>query len=92
VTEFHQKVPVDGIWLDMNEPTSLCDGECNMTKSATVKRQMQNFDPNNPPYVIGNRRDENGTAYPLDKKTLAVDAKLHSGAVMYDVHNVYGEA
>jgi len=26
--KLHQNVPFDGIWLDMNEPTSFCDGAC----------------------------------------------------------------
>lgn len=29
VTEFHQRVPFNGIWLDMNEPSNLVDGEVN---------------------------------------------------------------
>ena len=28
LSRFHDEVGFDGIWLDMNEATGFCDGEC----------------------------------------------------------------
>lgn len=32
----HDLVPFDGIFIDMNEPSSFCDGRCDLTVAATV--------------------------------------------------------
>ncbi len=80
---------MDGLWIDMNEPSNFCNGACdrNFTLRAT-----SSFDPNAPPYTIGNRRQRGGTNYvPLKDKTLDMDAVHHNGATAYDMHNLYGK-
>lgn len=75
----------------MNEPSNFCNGAChrNSTKRA---RASSNFDPNTPPYTIGNRRQRGGTNFvPLNDKTLDMDAVHHNGATAYDMHNLYGK-
>jgi len=101
IAAFLDEVPVDGLWLDMNEPSSRCNGACNTTSTSAFSstsmsnrtktgRVRQNFDPANPPYTIANRKDVGVEAYPLNQKTFDMDAKHHSGATAYDMHNLYG--
>jgi hypothetical protein len=26
--QFHAMAPIDGVWIDMNEISNMCDGEC----------------------------------------------------------------
>jgi len=77
----------------MNEPSNMCDGACSDAgKAKNTSRVSLNFDPVNPPYVIGNRRAV-GTSqsFPLNQGTLDMDAKHQSGALAYNMHNLYGE-
>jgi alpha-glucosidase (family GH31 glycosyl hydrolase) len=42
--DLHDLIPYDGIWLDMNEATGFCNGECpdgNINYSASVPTQEQ---------------------------------------------------
>ncbi len=84
---------MDGLWIDMNEPTNRCNGACtNATRKKSISSANQNFNPANPPYVISNRKVEGDSkATPLNSKTMDMDAKHHSGAVAYNMHNLYGE-
>jgi alpha-glucosidase (family GH31 glycosyl hydrolase) len=45
VVEWLNTVPIDGMWIDMNELATFCDGECD---------KEDQFDPINPPYVPPN--------------------------------------
>ena len=77
---------MDGLWIDMNEPSNFCNGACNKTNTTKPRQWSVNFDPVNPPYAINNH----GNKSPLNTKTLDMDA-LHHGEVVYNVHNLYGE-
>ncbi|RIA84494.1 glycosyl hydrolases family 31 protein [Glomus cerebriforme] len=91
-----KNVAVDGIWIDMNEVSSWCRGECVIDEKANVIQQNINdqnitintrhHDLNNPPYKINN----GGVRLPLDEKTLSMDAVHSNGFLEYDVHNLYG--
>ena len=93
IAYFIDQVPVDGLWIDMNEPSNFCDGACgNATSEENIRRVSPNFDPVHPPYTIGNRRGVGSTtSSPLNQKTLDMDAKHHSGATAYNMHNLYGK-
>jgi alpha-glucosidase (family GH31 glycosyl hydrolase) len=89
VQNFLQTVPLDGLWIDMNEISNFCDGDCNNPSSApTVDSPFYNpgFSPNFPPYMINNC----GNECPLHTKTLDVDAMHYGQLTEYDVHNLYG--
>ncbi|KAL9658384.1 hypothetical protein ABK040_015704 [Willaertia magna] len=81
--KFIDDVPVSGLWLDMNEQSSFCNGSCTQPVPIGMKRALQ-FNPNYPPYVPG----FNQYRRQLDFKTLSMDAKYHIG-MNYDVHALY---
>ncbi|KAK6185390.1 hypothetical protein SNE40_007635 [Patella caerulea] len=71
---FHDQIPYDGIWIDMNEPSNFVVGS---TKGCTNNRY------DNPPFTPvmagGNLRD----------KTICPSSKQYLG-MHYDLHNMYG--
>ncbi|XP_078521078.1 lysosomal alpha-glucosidase-like [Lissotriton helveticus] len=72
--QLYSKVPFDGLWIDMNEPSNFVDG-------STDGCPAGEFD--NPPYtpaVLG------GTLY---AKTLCASAQ-QKASLHYNVHNLYG--
>ncbi|KAJ8319311.1 hypothetical protein KUTeg_004402 [Tegillarca granosa] len=75
VTDFHNKVPFDGMWIDMNEMSSFVIGSISgCPKNSTFE---------NPPYVpavLGGI---------LSSSTLCATAK-HYASIQYNVHNLYG--
>lgn len=71
----HQMVPFSGLWLDMNEPSNFCDGDCRDTAPADIAY-------NDLPYTPG--------VLPLVNKTMSLDAKHFGGIDHYNVHNFYG--
>jgi lysosomal alpha-glucosidase len=42
ITQWLAQVPIDGLWIDMNELATFCDGECDKDNK---------YDPINPPYL-----------------------------------------
>ncbi|EIW75810.1 glycoside hydrolase family 31 protein [Coniophora puteana RWD-64-598 SS2] len=85
-------IEFDGIWLDMNEPSSLCAGSCgsaNFSQSGFpgAKRAVGNetgLDVMSPPYAIHNGHG------PSDNRTVSPDAVHAGGYSHYDTHNMYG--
>jgi len=82
ISQFHQNgMPFDGIWIDMNEPSNFCDGQCD----APPPSNLPGYDYENPPYVPGGVR--------LDASTLLMTAEQRLGTStvpMYNSHNLFG--
>ena len=79
-------VPVDGLWIDMNEPSNFCSGACSKEESSKWE-QLLKFDLYNPPYNLNNQDQH----FSLNNKTLDMDARQYGGHVFYNTHNLYGE-
>ncbi|XP_041673512.1 lysosomal alpha-glucosidase isoform X1 [Cheilinus undulatus] len=74
IRDFHSKVPVDGLWIDMNEPSSFVQGSV---------EGCPDTDLENPPYtprVVGGY---------LNSKTLCMSA-VQKISTHYNLHNMYG--
>ncbi|XP_033737359.1 lysosomal alpha-glucosidase-like [Pecten maximus] len=74
VKEFHDKVPFDGIWIDMNEVSNFVGGSVSGCPSNALE---------NPPYVPA---VEGGS---LKFRTLCASARQNL-SVSYNAHNLYG--
>ncbi|KAJ2156323.1 hypothetical protein GGF46_005262 [Coemansia sp. RSA 552] len=94
---FYTDLPIDGMWIDMNEAASFCTGSCGTNKSLDElpsysglfkKKPHRPLDPRNkllaPPYAIHNPEPE------LSAKTIATTAVHSNGIAEYYVHNLYG--
>eukprot|EP00026_Physarum_polycephalum_P002843 Phypoly_transcript_02852.p1 GENE.Phypoly_transcript_02852~~Phypoly_transcript_02852.p1 ORF type:complete len:845 (+),score=106.60 Phypoly_transcript_02852:55-2589(+) len=93
ISNFHSSGPeFDGLWIDMNELSNFCNGQCategDARKRVPIKISSSPFtlgqaEPNydNPPYVPG------GTQ--LDTNTVNVTAVQYP-SIMYNTHNLYG--
>ena len=79
--ELHKVLPFDGIWLDMNEPTNFCDGECPDEIHYTEKEFTTDKDDMFV-YYIGHKK--------LNDITVSLDAIRHNGVSEYNLHNLYG--
>jgi alpha-glucosidase (family GH31 glycosyl hydrolase) len=82
--DFHALINFDGIWLDMNEPSNFCDGEC--PDHRTYHYYYFPLDYYDDLYY-------NPTHRPLEDDTISMEA-LHSGdeelANEFNYHNMYG--
>lgn len=74
VKNFHDQVPFDGMWIDMNEPSNFVPGSVNNCPDNNIE---------NPPYVpavVG------GT---LSHATICASSQQHISS-HYNLHNLYG--
>ncbi|XP_070836948.1 lysosomal alpha-glucosidase isoform X2 [Chaetodon trifascialis] len=74
IRDFHSKVPVDGLWIDMNEPASFVQGSVEGCPDSDLE---------NPPYtprVVGGQ---------LNSGTLCMSAQQKL-STHYNLHNMYG--
>eukprot|EP01017_Pseudomicrothorax_dubius_P027000 TRINITY_DN3064_c0_g2_i10.p1 TRINITY_DN3064_c0_g2~~TRINITY_DN3064_c0_g2_i10.p1 ORF type:complete len:550 (+),score=77.07 TRINITY_DN3064_c0_g2_i10:1341-2990(+) len=78
LTDFYTDFPFGGIWLDMNEPTNFCHGECGRDENMDIMLDKYRVLP----YVPGNRT--------LDNMTLSMDSRIWNGEEHFNVHNFYG--
>jgi len=90
ISRFMAEYPVDGLWIDMNEPSNfLQSGECFMQPDMTTCNDRPapehtpagQFDPNYPPYLPGNMN--------LVDHTISLDA-VHNTSIEYNIHTMYG--
>ncbi|KAK9051098.1 hypothetical protein SSX86_027724 [Deinandra increscens subsp. villosa] len=99
IRRFHELVPVDGLWIDMNEASNFCSGLCTMPEgkqcpSGTGPGWICCLDCKNitktrwdePPYKI----NASGTQVPVGYKTIATSAVHYNGVREYDAHSIYG--
>lgn len=72
--KFHEKVPFDGLWIDMNEPSNFLDGSTNGCPSNSLE---------NPPYTPGILEGL------LRAKTVCATAQQKQ-SIHYNLHSLYG--
>ncbi|XP_072098532.1 lysosomal alpha-glucosidase isoform X1 [Mobula birostris] len=74
IKEFHDQVPFDGMWIDMNEPSNFISGAVNGCPDNSLE---------NPPYVPG------VSGGYLAYRTLCMSGKQYLSS-HYNLHNLYG--
>jgi alpha-glucosidase (family GH31 glycosyl hydrolase) len=77
---FLNGVPIDGIWIDMNEISNFQDGNAVEVENATLG------DPLNPTYRINNLNNHAA----LNAHTTGMNCLHYGGILEYDVHNLFG--
>eukprot|EP00095_Tigriopus_kingsejongensis_P008887 snap_masked-scaffold566_size135349-processed-gene-0.4 protein:Tk08887 transcript:snap_masked-scaffold566_size135349-processed-gene-0.4-mRNA-1 annotation:"lysosomal alpha-glucosidase" len=75
---FHNKVPIDGAWIDMNEPSNFWSGQVD---GCPGKNGHLNHPPYIPRHVSGNS---------LFYRNICPSALHINGSKHYDVHNLFG--
>ncbi|KVH97628.1 Galactose mutarotase-like domain-containing protein, partial [Cynara cardunculus var. scolymus] len=99
IRRFHELVPIDGLWIDMNEASNFCSGLCKIPEgkqcpSGTGPGWICCLDCKNitktrwdePPYKI----NASGTPVPIGYKTIPTSAVHYNGVLEYDAHSIYG--
>ena len=86
---------MDGLWIDMNEPSNFCDGSCDGPNTipypcpppnTTAKfNEAARISTISPPYSINNQ----GSELSLNSKTVATNANQFL-SLHYNLHNLYG--
>ncbi|KAI8318714.1 hypothetical protein GQ54DRAFT_299948, partial [Martensiomyces pterosporus] len=98
LTRYLGELPIDGMWLDMNEASTFCTGSCGTGKPEseippypwTVNPPPPHRPLNTsnhllvPPYAIHNTEIE------LSDSTIETTAIHANGVAEYHVHNIYG--
>ncbi|KAG0087450.1 hypothetical protein BGZ93_010954 [Podila epicladia] len=75
-------------WIDMNEPSNFCNGEC--TSGQQTQNQPQTPSKQDATVNLKYSINNAGRQAPLSEKTVSEDAVLKNGLSMYDTHNLYG--
>eukprot|EP01022_Parablepharisma_sp_SALTPOND_P000401 TRINITY_DN1019_c0_g1_i1.p1 TRINITY_DN1019_c0_g1~~TRINITY_DN1019_c0_g1_i1.p1 ORF type:complete len:1852 (+),score=180.84 TRINITY_DN1019_c0_g1_i1:3096-8651(+) len=81
LAEMHKILPFDGIWLDMNELTSFCDGECS-DELHYVDNEFTTTVDDMLIYYPGHKR--------LNHMTISLSAKHYNGQTEHNMHSMYG--
>ncbi|CAI0417378.1 unnamed protein product, partial [Linum tenue] len=93
IRRFHDMVPIDGLWLDMNEPSNFCPGLCNFPlgdchswECCLVCRKINETKKwEDPPYKI----NVMGSKEYIGLHTIAPSAVHYNGVLEYDAHSLY---
>ncbi|XP_009602359.1 alpha-xylosidase 1-like [Nicotiana tomentosiformis] len=99
IRRFHELVPVDGLWIDMNEVSNFCSGLCTIPENRICPngtgpgwiccldcKNITNTKWDDPPYKI----NASGIQAPIGYKTIATSAVHYNGVREYDAHSIYG--
>ncbi|CAB4265017.1 unnamed protein product [Prunus armeniaca] len=98
IRRFHELVPVDGLWIDMNEASNFCSGKCKIPKGQCPTgsgpgwvccldcKNITKTRWDEPPYKI----NASGLQVPIGFKTIATSATHYNGVLEYDAHSLYG--
>jgi alpha-D-xyloside xylohydrolase len=100
VRRFHDLVPVDGLWIDMNEASNFCTGKCTIPKTHQCPipdsktpwvccldcKNLTNTRWDEPPYKI----NASGQTARLGFNTIATSATHYNGILEYNAHSLYG--
>lgn len=98
IRRFHELVPVDGLWIDMNEVSNFCSGKCKVPKGKCPTgtgpgwicclecKNITSTRWDDPPYKI----NASGIKAPIGFKTIATSAYHYNGVLEYDAHSLYG--
>lgn len=107
IKDFVEKLPVDGLWIDMNEPASFCDGNCGSTNlnsnGDNIKQLVFNGNDDVIQYAFNHsaefdprnpkyRINNFGSELHLNTKSAPVDALHYNNQLHYDLHNLYGHS
>ncbi|KAL0424760.1 UNVERIFIED_CONTAM: Alpha-xylosidase 1 [Sesamum radiatum] len=99
IQRFHKLVPVDGLWIDMNEASNFCNGLCTLPEGRICPngtgpgwiccldcKNITKTRWDDPPYKI----NASGLQVPIGYKTIATSAYHYNGVLEYDAHSLYG--
>ncbi|CAN8243942.1 unnamed protein product [Cochlearia groenlandica] len=99
IRRFHELVPIDGLWIDMNEVSNFCSGLCTIPKGKQCPsgegpgwiccldcKNITKTRWDDPPYKI----NATGVKAPVGFKTIATSALHYNGVREYDAHSIYG--
>nr|DAD35336.1 TPA_asm: hypothetical protein HUJ06_005976 [Nelumbo nucifera] len=97
IRRFRELVPVDGLWIDMNEASNFCTGKCTIPKNRPCPGNpgwvccldceiINKTRWDDPPYKI----NASGALAPIGNKTIATSALHYNGVLEYDAHSIYG--
>uniref|UniRef100_A0A0A9D8A7 Glycoside hydrolase family 31 TIM barrel domain-containing protein n=1 Tax=Arundo donax TaxID=35708 RepID=A0A0A9D8A7_ARUDO len=100
VRRFHDLVPVDGLWIDMNKASNFCTGKCTIPKTHQCPvpnskmpwvccldcTNLTNTRWDEPPYKI----NASGQTARLGFNTIATSATHYNGILEYNAHSLYG--
>ena len=79
---FREQLNFDGLWLDMNEFSNFCDGQCG------DKDESTNINPQNDMIYVPGGRDLEYKSLPLWAKHASKDKDLK--ITEYDAHSLNG--
>ncbi|KAG0586204.1 hypothetical protein KC19_2G072100 [Ceratodon purpureus] len=92
---FHDQLPFDGMWIDMNEVSNFCTGKHCIWNGTIVpdgittcylQCEESNTNLDEPPFKLNHF----GTNEKLGHLTAAMTVKHWDGTTEYDAHNLYG--